>query len=288
MLKDEYSGSSASASNSKENKPRIYLWIPERIKDIYESYSQRDDFSKFSQALTYGVMSYLEGSLSLIRDEKTTVEEIFGHIVDKEDLKCNFKKDLYLEKTLLDKLLQKFNVRVHEEQEDEKIIALAIRLILYKIMHAQILKWKEKSNPTQKKAVIKDPDIKKGEKRLNEILNKLKNQHNYGDKLVVEWLPKPYHELAELGKVENNRMYIYYNGIDYAEWLVCHEFAEYMIKTVFTKPYLDLVNLELRKRLTEAYWKQEKMVDQFADMMFKQATGKERPSVPESSEKEER
>ncbi len=175
----------------------------------------------------------------------------------------------------LDKnLLQKFDDCWREKKFTSR--SEACRAIIYH----QIMVWLKKYN-TDTEAAQKDAYILEGEKKLKELLEKLKLRHKYGSELDVAWIPKHDHHLC--GEVIEKTIRIYLEDYKLAEWLLCHEYAEYMIKGKFTAPYINLINMRIREIEKQLYGEQEKIIDTIADMMYKETTGNQPISVSVSS-----
>lgn len=264
------SNTNINPSSSAQSKKRVYINIFKKIKNEYESYSQKDGHNTISEALRSGIKQCEEGSLVLKTDidEKTKINEILGKIVDIKDLKYDtYNTEIRLEENLL----QRFDRLIL--QKGLKSRNRAIREIIY----AQILEMKNKyeaSVNAEKTITVEPKDLKK----LKQDLEDLKQTYGLGLELDVVWTPKV--KSKKEAEVIGNKIYIYSLTYEEAEFWLEHEYHEYCQHVTSSKPLVDAMNLTLifwkmvmEYFNNEGYKKREKYIETLLkNLKKKQAT----------------
>lgn len=252
-----------------KKKIRVFIITTKRMMANYVFYSRKNGYNTVSEALRTGIRDWIEGTLKLksrinedILLNVTDIEKIYGNKIIEWKFDTN-DFEIHLEENLLLKF-DKHRLQMGFKSRTKAVCA---------IMFHQILEWKEKYDSTQKKKeVAKNPYVIEGEKRLKQELEGLKQKYGFGHELSANWLPDAKNQKE--AEVIGTTIYIYSLTFKEAlKWLK-HEYREYVLKTYFSKPYIDALNaalvaLSIFVKKTkdyldgDVYKDQEKIIDSF-------------------------
>jgi hypothetical protein len=245
-------------------KVRVFFITSRRILANYHFFSRVAGYSTISESVRAGVRQWIEGALELendMREETLPTIASLKTIYGGELVRSKGKGDAYKFEVHFDQdLLNKFDeLRFKSGLSRVKAIN--------SIMFAQIKAWIkqypiQREDAKDKTSTIESRDA--GEMKLRQKLAKL--IEDYGFRLEFEWIPK---SEKNDGEVVADKIFIYSKTLEEAKETLCHEYIEYVLKTVFfSLPLATLLNKAVEVSNQELYKMQEKIIEKIVKALM--------------------